>query len=185
MATDVGVESLLGDWDADDLAVDVQTARDRLVLATRYLANWYAATKDSDNKAIWWQKIDDLRTRVEAAYAVLSKPENTGPFPHPEAKAAYQVAALAWPGLWREITLSGEVNIHFDLIDQAADLLTTIAHTPGAIVRDIGNEVGKAVGGAAGNLLRWTWPYLILAGALGTVYIFRAPILKWASKVGG
>lgn len=168
----LGPESLLGDSDVVDTAQDM---RDRLALATRYLANWYRATKGSDNQGVWWQRIDTERTRVEAAYSELTKNENTY-FASRKAKALYNDAARDFPQLWRDLTLSADTLPEPSLLNQAADLATTIWHTPSAIVSDIGNEIGKAIGGALGNLWRQAWPWLLVGGAAYGVYVFRAPI---------
>lgn len=177
-----GVEGLLGDWDADELRVDVQTAVDRLALATQYLANWYKATSDSSNKDVWWQKIDTLRRKVEDAYKLLT-PWVGKSFPKRDAVDAYKAAAISWPGLWRDLSLSPDL-IDVSLLSQTADFGETLFRTPGLLIPQIGNELGKIVGGTLGNFLRQTWPYLAVAGGLGLVYIFRGPLMRLASKVG-
>jgi hypothetical protein len=174
---DLGAESLLGP-DADE---DAQTLRDRLALATRYLANWYKATKDSAGQAVWWQRIDAERTKVEAAYSELAKQENTY-FAGRIAKAYYMDAAAGWPQLWRDLKLSADTLPDPSLLDSAADLLTTIAHTPSAAIADVGNEIGKAIGGSLGNLWRQAWPWLLVAGGVGVVYMLRKPLALAASK---
>ncbi len=175
----LGVESILG-IDANE---DAQTLRDRLALSTRYIANWYRATKGSDDQATWYQRIDTERAKVEAAYNELIKSENAY-FPGRTAKALYQDAANDWPQLWRDLKLSADTLSEPSLLDTAADFGTTLLHTPSAIISDIGNEVGKAIGGAAGNLWRQAWPWLLVAGVGVTVYYFRAPISAALSLKG-
>lgn len=176
MSQDLGIESFLGTADGE-LAQDL---RDRLALATRYIANWYAATEDSDNKDIWWAKIDVLRGKVESAYKRLLAPQNVT-FLGRSDVAAYDDASAAWASLWRELTLSPD-TIDVDRLSQVADLFTTIVQTPAAIITQVGNELGKAVGGAAGGFLARAWPYLLGAGVIVAVWTFRQPLAALASK---
>lgn len=175
---DLGLEGLLG-TSGGELAQDL---RDRLALSTRYLANWYRATDGSENKAVWWQKIDTVRSKVERAYADLLEASNAS-FAGVRARGDYDDASASWAQLWRELSLSAD-TIDFSLIDQIADWTDTIAHAPGLLVPQIGNEIGKAVGGALGGFLAQTWPYLAGAGLLYVAYVFRRPLVALAGKVG-
>lgn len=176
MGVDYGAENVLSFADGE-LAADL---RDRLALATRYLANWYKAVDDSENKAVWYQKIDTLRAKVEGAYQLLLDPANKT-FPGNKEVAAYNDASADWAGLWRELTLSGD-TIHMELLQQVADFVDMLVQTPALLATTIGNELGKAVGGAAGSFLARAWPYVIGALVVGGVYIFREPLSKLASK---
>jgi hypothetical protein len=173
-SVDLGVESLLG----PDAAEPAQILRDRLALASRYLANWYKATKGSDNKAVWWQRIDAERAKVEAAYSEYSKPENLT-FGGRTASALYLNAAQDWPQLWRDLKLSPDTLVEQSLIDSVADVFTA----PFSVLPTMGNEIGKAIGGALGGLVRQLFPWLLAAGAVGLVYVFRAPLARAASQV--
>jgi hypothetical protein len=176
-ATTSGVENLLGY--ADDL--DAQTMRDRLALATRYLANWYKATKGTDDQGVWWQQIDTLRASVESVYKEMTDPANSF-FAAKSTIGHYNDAANAWSDLWRRITLSIDAN-QISLMSALPDLPSAILEAPGVILPQIGNELGKIIGGTLGQFLRQTWPYLAVAGAVGLVYVFRAPLSKLAGKV--
>lgn len=171
MGTDLGVENLLGIDGTGQLSSDL---RESLALATRYIANWYKATKDSDNKDVWWQKIDTERAKVEAAYNLLLQADQN-PFPGNTGIAAYSDAASGWPQLWRDLSLSPD-TIDTSLLNSAADFFTTVAEAPGLIIPQIGNELGKIVGGTLGNFLAQTWPYIALVGAAGVIYVFRGPL---------
>lgn len=177
---DLGPEGLLG---PDAEGEDAQALRDRLSLASRYMANWYKATKGSDNQDVWWQRIDAERTKVEAAYAEMIKQENTF-FAGTVARGLYADAASTWPQLWRDLTLSADTLPDPTLIDQAAGVLTMIGHTPAALVADVGNEIGKAIGGGLGNIWRQAWPWLLVAGGFYAVYTFRRPLAAVIGKVG-
>lgn len=171
----LGAESLLG-VDAEGEAA--QDVRDRLALASRYLANWYRATKGSDDQATWWQRIDDQRRKVEDAYELASASGNEL-FLGTAARAAYVDAAAGWPQLWRDLKLSADTLPEPSLLDQAASL----ASAPFAMLPTLGNELGKAIGGALGSLVRQLFPYILVAGAAGVVYVFRAPIMAVVAKV--
>ena len=175
---DLGLESLLGTSDGE-LAQDL---RDRLALSTRYLTNWYRATDGSENKAVWWQKIDTVRAKVERAYADLLEASNAS-FAGVRARGDYDDASAAWAQLWRELELSAD-TIDSSLIYSIADWADTVAHAPGLLAIQVGNELGKAAGGALGAFLAQTWPYLAGAGALGLIYVFRRPLVALAGKVG-
>lgn len=173
----LGVESLLGP-DADGVAAP--DARDVLALASRYLANWYKATKGSEDQDVWWQRIDTERAKVELAYKLASQEDSTY-FLTRAAKAAYTDAAHDWPQLWRDLKLSADTLPEPSLIDEVASIVTA----PFSILPTLGNEVGKAVGGAVGNLVRQVFPYVLLTGGIIVVYTFREPILLGLKKAAG
>lgn len=174
---DLGAEGLLGPDAEGQLAQDV---RDRLALATRYLANWYRATKGSDNQAIWWQRIDTERVKVERAYELAGRQENQV-FLGAEARAAYVDAAEGWPQLWRDLKLSSDTLVEPSLLDQAA----TIAQSPLAFLPTFSEGLAKAVGDSLAGITRQLAPWLLVAAVAGTVYVFRKPLLRLAEKAGG
>ena len=177
--SNLGTESLLGISDG----LDAQEMRDNLAMATLYLANWYRATGESlaktlsstaPDQVVWWKKIDVVRGKVEATWTELQDPLSQY-FAGPVAKADYDDASAAWAALYRELVLSAE-TLDVSLLDVAASYGQTLATTPGLLVPAIGNEIGKAVGGALGAFLAKTWPYLAGAGVLYGVYLLRAPL---------
>ncbi len=174
---DLGAESVLG----EGIGEDAETLRGRLALATRYLANWYRATKGSENQAVWYQRIDALRAKVERAYAELCKPANVT-FGGRGAMALYASAAADWPQLWRDLTLSADTLPEPSLLDKAASFIDA----PFKILPALADDLGAAVGGAAGNLLRQIWvntyPFLIGGVIIGGVWYFRAPLLALMPK---
>jgi hypothetical protein len=167
----LGPESLLGIPDGED----AQTLHDRLDVALRYLANWYKATDGGPDKAIWWTKIDQVRAKVEAAERAI---DPSGIFPGNAGVALYNDAALAFPGLWRELTLSADTLPAPGLLDVAADLFDTVIETPGYIVTKAAAAAGAALGQGAKDLVYQAWPFLALAVVAGVVYFFRAPIAR-------
>lgn len=186
--TDLGTQNLLGTADGED----AQTLRDRLALSTAYLANWYTATEGSVAKslgdvspdtALWWQQIDAVRAQVESVYAELQQPANLS-FPGNKEVGDYDAASAAWSDLYLKLALSID-TVDVSLLDQAASFGQTIAQAPGLLVPQIGNELGKAIGGALGQFLAQTWPYLAGAGLLYGIYLFRRPLAAIAGKAAG
>jgi len=169
---DLGAESVLGD---SSLLDDAQDGRDRLALALRYLPNWYKATEGTDAQIVWWRRLDILRDKVERAYKAAIRPEDQWFFGR-EARDLYDDAAHDWPQTWRELTL---LVPDPSILDKAASILTS----PLAGLPTIGNELGKIVGATLGNVVRQLWPWLAVAGVVGVVYVFRAPLMAAASKV--
>ncbi len=188
MGENLGTESLLGDVESE--ALDAPTMRDRLALSTRYLANWYRATSEQlaktiesrgPDQAVWWAKIDAERAKVEAAWTALQDPLSQY-FAGLPAKRLYQDASNGWAALYRELVLSAD-TLDASLLDVAASFGDTLFHAPGLLIPAVGNEIGKAVGGALGNILSRTWPYLLGAGVLFGAYIFRRPLVAAVNKV--
>lgn len=178
MATDLGVESFLGDADADELGN--ADAREKLALATRYLANWYKATSDSDNKAVWYQKIDTLRNKVESLYTELTADDN--PFLSPSEVTEYNGVSANWAELWRDLNFSTD-TIDVSLINQAADLATTIIKAPTVAIPNLMEALGKLVNDSVGKFMAQAYPVILLIGGVAVVYVFRKPLATLASKV--
>lgn len=174
-AVNLGPESLLGIPDGQDS----RELRNRLDLALRYIANWYKATKGSDDKNLWWAKIDAVRAKVEDAFR---KCDPADIFPRASAVAAYSEAALAFPGLYRELALSRDTLPEPSLIDIAGSAFETVLEMPAYIATSVATGIGNTVDGALGSLLSKLAPWLILAALAGGVYVFRAPLLRLAGK---
>jgi hypothetical protein len=173
MATDLGVESFLGDADADGLGN--ADAREKLALSTRYLANWYKATSGSDNKDVWYQKIDALRNKVETLYAQLTADDN--PFLSPVEKSDYNAASGAWADLWRQLTLS-EDTVDISLVNSVADFASTAVSAPGVIIPDLFEKAGSLINDSVGKFFAQVWPVLTVIVIGGAIYVFRKPLSK-------
>jgi hypothetical protein len=167
----LGPESLLSPGDGETAA----TLHDRLDLALRYIANWYKATADSDNKAVWWARIDQSRAKVETAERLL---DPSIVFPGNKEIAAYNDAAADFPQLWRDLTLSPDTLPHRELLDLAADYLDAVLETPGYIITTAASAAGKALGQGAKNFIYEAWPFLLAAGVGLLAYAFRAPLSR-------
>lgn len=165
----LGPESLLGPGDGET----AQTLHDRLDLALRYIANFYKATADSDNKDVWWGKIDQVRAKVEAAERALNP---SLVFPGNHEIALYNDAAADFPALWRELYLSPDTLPHRDLLELAGDWLDATIEFPTYIITKVADQAGKALGDGAKKFIYEAWPFLLAAGVGLLAYAFRAPL---------
>lgn len=169
---DSGPENVLD----DPYGQDAQTLHDKLERALLYISNWYKAVEGSPRQSSWWLKIDQLRAKVERALVAMDPaliyPGNT-------ALAAYNVAALAFPGLWRELTLSADTFNHPGLLDEAADAFFApvvkgagaVAGAAGATLDAFTDAIKRGFGLAedTASTIKWT---TIGLGALAVGYIF-------------
>jgi hypothetical protein len=177
-AIDLGPESLLG---VPEGAMAPEL-RDRLDLALRYLANWYKATKGSAEQTIWWLKIDQVRAKVEAAYKSFTPADL---WLRDSAELLYNDAAIAFPGLWRDLTFSADTLPEPSLLSLPARVVDAVIETPGYLVHKIGKSLGDGIGGGLGALTEKLWPYALAAGVVIGVYVFRAPLLALVKKASG
>lgn len=168
---DIGPESLLG-------IPDEQTAsdlHDKLDLALQYIANWYKATKGSDNQNVWWQKIDATRAKVENAEKLMD-PNKI--FPGNKELAAYNDAASSFINTYHDLQFAPETLPQPGLIDTAADVVDTVFETPGYLagkvataIGDVAGAAGQAAGSAVRNFIYAAWPALVVAVILLVGYI--------------
>lgn len=171
-APDLGPGGLLQDADG----VPIADTRTRLNLALRYISNWYRATEGSDNQSVWWAQIDDVRAKVEAAFTAMDPGKV---FPGKDELALYHDAQMAFPELWRELTLSADTLPKPGLLDLAADYIDTLLETPGIILTGAVDAVSKGVGNAAKAAIVNLWPVLLVAGVLGGGYLaVKAKVFK-------
>jgi len=161
--------SLLGTGDGE-LAGDLH---DRLDLALQYLANWYRATKGSDNQDLWWTKIDQVRAKIETAERQITAAEV---FPTSGQVNLYNDASAAYADLYTQLQLSIDTLPQPALIDQAAGLVTTIVEAPSTFITYAAGLVGKTLGDSAKEFFLGAWPVLIVAGV--AVVVFRKPLAK-------
>ena len=166
---DLGASSVLG-YASGDPSADLH---DRLDLALRYIANWYTATHGSTNQDLWWAKIDQVRAKVETAEQQIT---SSDVFPSTSELNLYNDASQAYAGLYEELYSSADTLPQPALIDQAADLLSTIAETPGYLVTKAAGLVGHAINDSAKAFFLASWPVLLVAGV--AVFVFRKPLAK-------
>lgn len=169
---DSGPESLLD----DPYGQDAQTLHDKLERALLYISNWYKAVEGSARQSSWWLKLDQLRAKVERALELMNPAII---FPGNTALAAYNDAALVFPGMWRELTLSADTFLHPTLLDEAADTVldpiykgtTAVVHAAGAAVDSVAAAIQRGLGVAedTASTIKWT---VIGLGAVAAAYVF-------------
>lgn len=186
MALDLGTASILGDPDTagpDGTPLGADDMRTQLALSTRYLANWYNATDGSDNKSIWWQKIDTERALVESTYAEMLLAENLY-FPTAQAKSDYLQAANGWATLYEELQLSADTLPQPSLLDQAASFVSTTLKAPQVIIPNLFDELGSILNASLGKFLAQAWPVVTVAAIGGILYVFGKPLSKlWEKSI--
>lgn len=171
-AVDLGPSALLIDAEGNPIG----DTRTRLDLALRYISNWYKATDGSDNKAIWWAKIDDVRAKVEAAFTAMDPAKV---FPGKDELAAYHDAQLGFADLYRQLQFSVDTLPKPDLLDLAADFFDTLAETPGIILTTVVDKVTKGIGQATKEAIVNLWPVLLVVGVAGGGYLaVKAKVFK-------
>lgn len=153
---------------------------DRLDVGLTYIANWYKATKGSANQDTWWTKIDQVRAKVETAERTITSDDV---FPSSSEVALYNGASDAYAGLYMELYTSYDTLPQPALIDQAADLASTIAEFPSYVVTKAAGLVGQTLGDSTKALFIGAWPFLLVAGIVGGVYLFRKPLGRLAESL--
>lgn len=187
-----GVESTLSFADAP-----VAELRERLIRALRYTFSWSSAVGGGGNllevasggpspidAAIWQTRIDDVQ---KALRFVLASMPLSDVFATTEAKGAYEHVSEGFAQLYRDLALSRSTLPRPDLLEQLGDLGKALFDAPAAAItaaaETASNAIARALGGTAAAIWSALWPWLIVAGVAGTVYVFRAPLLRAVSKV--
>lgn len=171
-APDLGPRALLSDAEGNPIT----DTRAKLDMALRYISNWYKATDGSENKAIWWAKIDDVRAKVEAAFTAMDPAKV---FPGVDELAVYHDAQLAFGDLYRQLLTSADTLPKPDLLDLAADFFDTLTETPGIILTTVVDKVSKGIGDATKSAIVNLWPVLAVVAVAGVGYVaVKAKVFK-------
>ncbi len=173
------VESTLGFADAptDEL-------RGRLINAFRYTASWFGAVEGSDSVATWSGRISDVMNEITATLALIPP---GGVFAGNDAVAAYNKTSTDFAQLYRDLALSSDSLPRPDLLTQLGDLGSAFIDAPVAAARILAeqtaNGVAKVLGNTAAAVWHSLWPWLLVVGAAGAIYVFRAPLGRALGKV--
>ena len=161
--------------------------RDRIDLAFRYTVSWasaagdYAAGADGVNFAY---RIDAMQTSLRQLYALMPLSDT---FPGKDAKAAYENVSQQYAQLYRDLVFSADTLPQPTLLEYAASFGQALIDAPVAAItgamEKIANGAAKALGGTAGAIWSALWPWLLVAGGAGAVWLFRAPLLRALGKV--
>lgn len=178
---DVSAESVLS---IADEPVDV--LRQRIQLALRYTFSWMDAAGDaSDRDGVPFSKrISDVQT---ALFVLLDLIPAGSVFIGKDAKAAYERVSRGYAELYRDVVFSADTLPQPSLIEVLGDLGTAAFKAPVAAAKTAAQMIADSIRQLLGNTAAalWTnlWPWLLLAGGAGLVYLFRAPLARALGKV--
>ena len=187
-----GVESTLSFADAPSLEL-----RERIFRAQGYTLSWLKAIAVNTSPlslilaeatipdlAGFYSRIVSLRIDL-ANLLDLIPPD--GFFPGKDAAAAYEAASRTFAQLYRDMALSRATLPSPDLLERVTDLSSAVFQAPAAAITTLAeqaaNAISRALGGTAAAIWRNLWPWLLVAGAGGVIYVFRAPIGRALGKV--
>lgn len=196
------VESTLGTADAPVLEL-----RDRIETALRYTFSWSkavgsvgvldfvpgmsakplnivtGATNPLD-AATFQSRISAMQDALKSLYALLT-PDLV--FPGNDAAAAYERASTTFAQLYRDLQLSKETLARPDQLDELSGIADGFFDAPAAAITAVAekasNGIAKALNGTAAAIWSALWPWLLVAGAVGVVYVFRRPLTRALGKV--
>lgn len=187
------VESTLGI--ADEPTAEL---RDRVTNALRYTLSWLGAltpgalgaldvvagNTDPVELIAFRGRITDMQTALRGLLDMLPLSDV---FAGKDAKAAYERVSQGFAQLYRDLALSRSTLPRPELLEQLGDLGAGIFRAPAAAITTVAEEaagaIAKALGGTAGALWSNLWPWLLVAGGVGLVYVFRAPLGRALGKV--
>ncbi len=178
---DVTAESALSFADEPVLIL-----RQRLDRAFRYTVSWSAAAGDAlDRDGVSFSsRIDDVQLAIKVMYTLIP-PDSV--FIGKDAKAAYERLSAGYAQLYRDLVFSAETLPQPALLEKLAGLGQALLDAPTAAItgaaESISNAIARVLGGTAAALWSNLWPWLLLAGAAGGVWIFRAPLARAVGKV--
>jgi hypothetical protein len=175
----------------------VPVLRDRIALALRYTFSWDKALSEARTSLAYGTSdplLTDLRpleARVsamqQALRGLLDMIPADGEFVGRDQKAAYEATSAAWTQLYTDLSLSLATLPQRPLLDQLGDLGAAFFRAPAAAAVTLAEQIAKMLrdllGGAAAALWSNLWPWLLVAGGVGLVYVFRAPLARVVSKV--
>jgi len=172
--------------------------RDRIYTALGYTFSWMQALSPGSGVVLnvvsgvydpaeasgLAARVSDMQTALKGLYAMFT-PELV--FAGNDAVATYNNVSAAFAQLYRDLVLNKNTLPRPDLLDQVGDVATGIFQAPAAAITAIAekasNGVARALGGTAAAIWSALWPWLLLAGAVGVVYVFRRPLSRALGKV--
>lgn len=178
---DVTAESALSFADAPSLEL-----RERIDRAFRYTVSWSAAAGSAldRNGAPFAKRIDNTQSALKGLYALIP-PDSV--FPGDDAKAAYERVSAEYAQLYRDLVFSADTLPEPALLERLAGFGQSLFDAPSAALTGIAetasNAVARALGGTAAAIWSALWPWLLVAGAAGAIYVFRAPLGRALGKV--
>ena len=171
--------------------------RARITQALRYTFSWQEALQESASSPAYiigdptGEEIDPLITRVADMQTRLSQLLDLVPlsdvFPGKDAAAAYERTSADFAQLYRDLSLSLATLPQRALLDQLGDLGSAALRAPVAAGKAIAEQIAQAIRELLGNTAAaiWSalWPVILIGGAVGVGYLFRAPLARALGKV--
>jgi|SRR5262245_15189473 len=189
------VESTLGFADAP-----VDELRDRLLRAQRYTFSWLKAVASSvsaidptglltGNASVFDAAgaASKIRAMQSTLSAVLDMMPPSDIYPGKSDVAAYEAASHEFAELYRELISSMAGYPARPLLDELGDLPEAFIRAPFAAAKtameELAQQLKELLGATFAAVWSKLWPFLLLGGAVGLVYVFRAPIGRAVGKV--
>lgn len=171
---DLGPEDVLSYTDSgSDTAVEETVSK--LQRALRFISNWYQAVDETENRKIWYTRIDAARKKVEAALTEWNKAGLL--FPGNKAKSAYTAAQNSYFEVWSQLQNSADLLPESSVLD---DIVGAAENAPGAVADSITKAIAKSLNEIFGNL----WPWFLVAAILAGLYFAaKAGLLNKLSRI--
>lgn len=175
----------------------IEVLRDRVLQAMRYTFSWSRAVGEGAGvlgaaggapgalaAAAWQQRIAGMQAALRELLVMMPLSDR---FAGRDAVAAYERVSQGFAQLYRELVLSAATLPRPDLLDQLGDLGSAVFQAPAAAITTVAeqasNAIARALGGTAGAIWSALWPWLLVAGGVGLIYLFRAPAGRALAKV--
>ncbi len=190
------MESTLGTADAPNLEL-----RDRIISALGYTISWSKAVAGGisntltagpdgsyiDESAALTQLAARVSQMQQALTGLLALIPVDGVFPTKDAVAKYEDVSAGFAQLYRDLTLNAATLPQPGLLDTASGIASGFFEAPGAVLstlaEDASNSIARTLGKTTAAIWSALWPWLLLAGGVGLVYVFRAPLGRALGKV--
>lgn len=158
---------------------------------------WQKAVKGSDNEAMWFSRLDEVRKKAKNVYDLMT---DELVFPGKSQQAAYNDAVKAYLDLNDDIQFSKDTLPRPDLVDQAESFIKSLKDFPEEAIHGIGDAATKAVdaigeelrklaaslaagaSGSAWEVLKKLWPWALGAVAVVVAVEFGPQIVKAVKK---
>jgi hypothetical protein len=179
---DVSAESALGFADATPIV----ELRERIDRAFRYTVSWSSAAGDATDRsgAPFKARIDNVQWALRGLYGLMPLSDT---FAGKDAVAAYNQVSALYAQLYRDLATSADTLPQPALLETVAGIGKAMIDAPVAAatgaMEQLANGVARLLGGTAGALWSALWPWLLLAGGAGAIWLFRAPLGRALGKV--
>ncbi len=147
--------------------------RKAMIKLLQSVETWQRAVKGSDGEQMWFQRIDEVRKKAKNVYDNMTDEQI---YPGKSQSAAYDDAIKSYLDLNDDIQFSKDTLPRPDLVDQAADFVTSLKDFPEDIIEGLGGILKRssaaaadALSGSATEIVKRLWPW-----ALGIILVVVA-----------